>query len=183
MAPGRTHHHAPRNVPLELEVPRPHRSVLNCAVRRAESREPLKPDHGACPEPLIPREALARLLGLFAMPPRHRWRPRPMNILDPLQDLNNLGRSVSKASHQRMVLAMRNVTNVIDDMCKNVVRAPLFDLGVWGLPVRSRSASTSGNSADNSGNLVHRSDLWWLDASPLWRQPASVMHYALVRHC
>lgn len=56
------------------------------------------------------------------MPPRHRWRPRPMNILDPLQELNNLGRSVSKASHQRIVLAMRNVTNVIDDMCKSVVR-------------------------------------------------------------
>lgn len=88
----------------------------------AESREPLRPDNGACPEALIPSSALKRLLSGFAMPPRHRWRPRPMNILDPLQELNNLGRSVSKASHQRIVLAMRNVTNVIDTMVKNVVR-------------------------------------------------------------
>eukprot|EP00892_Ulva_mutabilis_P011558 jgi/Ulvmu1/8775/UM048_0030.1 len=86
----------------------------------AEGREPLKPGNGACAQPLIPRAALAKLLGDFAMPPRHRWRPRPMNILDPLQDLNNLGRSVSKASHQRIVLAMRNVTGVIDDMYKAV---------------------------------------------------------------
>ena len=104
-------------------LPGPHTARNTIVPGLAETREPLKPGNGACAEPLIPRTALARLLGGFAMPPRHRWRPRPMNILDPLQELNNLGRSVSKASHQRIVLAMRNVTTVIDDMCKVVVRA------------------------------------------------------------
>ena len=86
----------------------------------AVSRASAAPD--ACREPLIPLSALGELLAHFAMPPRMSMgRLRPMNILDPLQELNNLGRSVSKASHQRIVFVMKHCTGTIDRVMKAVV--------------------------------------------------------------
>lgn len=90
----------------------------------AASRASVAPD--ACSEPLIPLPALSELLAQFAMPPRMSMgRLRPMNILDPLQELNNLGRSVSKASHQRIVFVMKHCTGIIDRVMRNVVRCDL----------------------------------------------------------
>ena len=44
-----------------------------------------------------------------------------MNVLDPLQPRNNLGRSVSKASHMRIVAAMQYVSRRAQQMIKDVV--------------------------------------------------------------
>ena len=67
-------------------------------------------------------------------------RLRPMNILDTLQELNNLGRSVSKASHQRIVFVMKHCTGTIDRVMKAVVRphAPYLLLSpqTQALPVK-----------------------------------------------
>lgn len=101
--------------------------VIECAGdgSTAASRASVAPD--ACTEPLIPLPVLADLLAQFAMPPRTTMgRLRPMNILDPLQELNNLGRSVSKASHQRIVFVMKHCTGIIDRIMKNVVRSSLY---------------------------------------------------------
>lgn len=80
------------------------------------------PAADACAEPLIPTPALEELLAHYAMPARSsigRWRP--MNILDPLQELNNLGRSVSKASHRRIVFVMKHCYTIIERVLKVVV--------------------------------------------------------------
>jgi hypothetical protein len=45
-----------------------------------------------------------------------------MNVLDPLQALNNLGRSVSRASHMRIVAAMKHASGSMQQMLRSVVR-------------------------------------------------------------
>lgn len=101
----------------------------------AASRASVAPD--ASTEPLIPLPVLGELLAQFAMPPRMSMgRLRPMNILDPLQELNNLGRSVSKASHQRIVFVMKHCTGIIDRVVKAVVRHSIIH---FSLPATSDS--------------------------------------------
>jgi hypothetical protein len=82
----------------------------------------VQPAADACAEPLIPTAALQELLAKYAMPPRSSMgRERPMNILDPLQELNNLGRSVSVASHKRIVFVMKHTQAIIERVLKIVV--------------------------------------------------------------
>ena len=49
-----------------------------------------------------------------------------MNVLDPLQQSNNLGRSVSKASHMRIVAAMRHVSASVQRLFRDAVRPALL---------------------------------------------------------
>jgi hypothetical protein len=83
---------------------------------------PESSDAAASQEPLIPRAEIKALLARYAMPSRSAWRARPMNVLDPLQPLNNLGRSVSKASHMRIVAAMHYVGRKAQRLFVDAVR-------------------------------------------------------------
>jgi hypothetical protein len=49
-----------------------------------------------------------------------------MNVLDPLQPLNNLGRSVSKASHMRIVAALQHVCRSAKQLLQDMVRSRIL---------------------------------------------------------
>jgi hypothetical protein len=78
----------------------------------------------------MPKETLAKLLQGYHMPARSVWRPRSMNVLDPLQTFNNLGRSVSKASHMRVVAALQHVCRNAKRLMHDVVRSCLWEPGL-----------------------------------------------------
>jgi hypothetical protein len=75
-------------------------------------------------DPLMPPADLAVVVKRYRMPARGDWRRRPMNIMDPLQHMNNLGRSVSRASQSRIASAMSYVSADMKRLVQDVVCIP-----------------------------------------------------------